>query len=233
VIIPLTSDTEWQVEFAELPPFTLPFGPVLIVAPHPDDETLGTGALIATLRSHAVPVTVVAVTDGENAYDSVAIERIALGTTRDGEQQDALALLGVQADSIKRLRLTDSGLAAQEGELTIRLAELVKSGMTILAPWEGDFHPDHEACARASATVARTMGLRLVSYFFWTWHRGVPDLLKGLPLFRFDPDPAALAAKAQALMKYRSQLEHGSGEPILPDRLLAPARWRYEVFLNP
>jgi hypothetical protein len=31
---------------------------------------------------------------------------------------------------------------------------------------------------------------------------------------------------------HRSQLERPSGEPILPHRLLAPARWPFEVFLS-
>ncbi len=231
LIVPLTDDAVWLELFSQLPPLALPNGSVIIVAPHPDDETLGAGSLIATLRARGVPVTVVAATDGENAYDTSQERRLALAAVREREQREALAELGVKPSAIKRLRMTDGGLAAEERELTNRLMALVEPGMTLLAPWESDFHPDHEACARAAAHVADAKGLALLSYFFWTWHRGSPELLDGLPLRRFDPDADALAAKARALAKYRSQLHRPGGEPILPERLLAPARWPFEVFL--
>jgi LmbE family N-acetylglucosaminyl deacetylase len=41
---------------------------MLVIAQHPDDETLATGGLIARKTSKDIPVHVVAVTDGENAY---------------------------------------------------------------------------------------------------------------------------------------------------------------------
>ena len=233
VIVSRTNDAEWQHRFAGLPFLALPTGPLLVVAPHPDDETLGAGALIWTLCQQGVRVTVVAATDGENAYNTPAEERRALAHTRDAEQREALTALGVPADCIHRLRLTDSGLHTEETALAERLLEIAEPGMTLLAPWSGDFHPDHEACARAAATVAHAKSLQLFSYFFWTWHRGRPDLLDGLPLCRFDPPPEALAAKTSALAKHRSQLHRDDEEPILPERLLGPARWSFEVFLVP
>jgi LmbE family N-acetylglucosaminyl deacetylase len=232
VIVPVTDDMVWQNEFSSLPLLTVPVGPVLVIAPHPDDETLGAGGLIATLRRNDVRVVVVAATDGENAYETTLAERKALGETRESEQRDALAILGVPNTAIKRLRLTDSGLTAQEADLTDAVAQLAETDMTLLAPWSGDFHPDHEACARAASHVSAAKGLPLMSYFFWTWHRGAPEMLRGQQLRRFEPDSVALAAKAEALRRHRSQLERSSGDPILPDRLLAPARWPYEVFLS-
>ena len=40
-------------------------GPVLIAAPHPDDETLGCGGLIALCADLSIPVTVLAMTSGD------------------------------------------------------------------------------------------------------------------------------------------------------------------------
>lgn len=228
----LIDDQQWLATLGEVSTWTPKPLPALIVAPHPDDETLGAGALIATLRAQGVPVTVVAVTDGENAYDTSSEEREALGRVREAEQIEALQRLGVGADNIHRLRLTDSGLMERQEELTRLLLPLAKDGMQIIAPWSGDFHPDHMACAHAAESVAKAKGLPLVSYFFWTWHRGTIDLLAGLPLGRFVADASALRAKAEALACHRSQLEDKSGEPILPERLLGPARWPFEVFLQ-
>jgi len=227
----ITSDADWLARFANTPTWQPERKPTLVVAPHPDDETLGAGALIATLRAAGVPVTVVAATDGENAYETSDAERQALRKTREAEQRAALATLGVEAENIFRLRLTDSGLYTQESELTQRLLEHVEPGMQVVAPWSGDFHPDHEACARAAAAVCKSKGLPLISYFFWTWHRGWPDLLDAEPVVRFVPSQDALAAKAKALAEHRSQLEREGGEPILPEKFLWPARWPFEIFL--
>ncbi|SEB71743.1 PIG-L deacetylase family protein [Terriglobus roseus] len=232
MIISIIDDQQWLTTLTQVPAWTpLPL-PALVVAPHPDDETLGAGALIATLRAQGIPVTVVAVTDGENAYDTSPEEREHLRRVREREQAEALQELGVRADSVHRLRLTDSGLMERQEELTRLLLGLARDGMQIIAPWSGDFHPDHMACAHAAESVANAKGLPLVSYFFWTWHRGTIDLLAGLPMGRFVPDAAALRAKSDALACHRSQLDHSSGEPILPDRLLGPARWPFEVFLQ-
>ena len=231
MIVSLVDDSTWQVSLSVLPEWQPPAQPTLVLAPHPDDETLGAGALIATLRSWGVPVTVVAATDGENAYDTALDERAALARIREVEQREALGLLGVPADAIHRLRLTDSGLHRCEQRLTALLMDIAQPGMHLIAPWSGDFHPDHEACARAAAAVADAKGLTLTSYFFWTWHRGEDSLMDGLPVRRFMPHDAALQAKAKALRCHTSQLEHDQFEPILPVRLLGPAYWPFEVFL--
>ncbi len=231
VITPLVDDASWLRQHSSLPPWQPPTVPTLVVAPHPDDETLGAGALVATLRASDVPVTVVAATDGENCYDLPQDEREGIRRTREAEQERALSCLGVAADHLYRLRLTDSGLHLLEPEITAQLMKLAAPGMHMLAPWTGDFHPDHEACARAAVTVAHAKGLQLTYYFFWTWHRGDLATLEGLPLRRFQPDETALQAKRDALQEHRSQLEWPGCDPILPAHLLGPAAWPFEVFL--
>lgn len=231
MIISLVDDTAWQHQLSGVPLWEPPTAPALVLAPHPDDETLGAGALIASLRSRGVPVAVVAATDGENCYDVSQSERAAIRVVREQEQAQALAALGVASNDIHRLRLTDSGLALLENELTAALMQIAEPGIHLVAPWIGDFHPDHEACARAARAVAEAKGLTLTYYFFWTWHRGEADVLQSQPIRRFVPQPAALRQKATALQCHRSQLEHDSGHPILPTHLLGPAAWPYEVFL--
>lgn len=231
VIIPIIENATWLWQLGSLPEWQPPDIPAVVLAPHPDDETLGAGALIATLRARGVPVSVVAATDGENCYDIPPDEREAIRRVREAEQARALARLGVSSENIHRLRLTDSGLHLLEEELTAKLMDLAQPGMHLVAPWTGDFHPDHEACARAAAAVARAMNLPLTYYFFWTWHRGDHTTLEGLPLRRFVPDGAALCAKQEALQQHRSQLEWPGGEPILPPHLLEPVEWPFEVFL--
>ena len=212
---------------ASLPLWDPPAAPVLVIAPHPDDETLAAGGFIAAQRTRGAVVTVAAVTDGENAYP----DSTGLAALRIDEQTSALARLGVQPKSIVRLGLPDSGISACEQQLVQQLLPLASADTHILAPWRGDFHPDHEACGRAAEQVAHQTGAQLTSYFFWTWHRGTPDLLRGLPLRAFPLDRELLLARHEALLCHRSQLHHPSGEPILPPSLLAPAQRPFEVFL--
>lgn len=204
---------------------------MLVITPHPDDETLGAGGLIASQRARGVSTVVVAVTDGENAYPDAYPGERELGALRCVEQQMALQHLGVAPAEIHRLRLPDSDVAAHEHDLIQRLLPMASSATHIVAPWKGDFHPDHEACGRAAEEVARRTGASLTSYFFWTWHRGSAETLSGLPLRSFALDPRFAAAKARALACHRSQLVREHGEPILPESVLGPARRSFEVYL--
>lgn len=226
MIVPLISDDVWRVAIEKQPVWHPHAARSVIVAPHPDDETLGPGGLITTLRKRDVDVRVVAVTDGESAYEGA----LDLGPIRRSEQEEALQILGVGRDHIIRLGLPDRSVSEHETKLIDQLLPLTDVDCLLVAPWTGDFHPDHEACGRAAEEVSRQTGASLSFYFFWTWHRGEPEVLSGLPLKRLPLDSTAIRTKARAIRCHRSQLHHPSGEPILPDHLLGPMRWPFEVF---
>jgi LmbE family N-acetylglucosaminyl deacetylase len=226
MIVPLVSEEEWTDVLADLPAWDPRPAPILLIAPHPDDETLGAGGFVTGQCIRGGSVVVVAVTDGENAYGNNSL----LGQVRRSEQVNAVERLGIPPGNIVRLELPDSGVAAYENELVKLLLPLVSPDTHILAPWRGDFHPDHEACGRAAERIADQTRSQLTSYFFWTWHRGTTASLRELPLRSFPLNNQLLQAKSDALLCHRSQLEHESGEPILPEILLAPARRRFEVF---
>jgi LmbE family N-acetylglucosaminyl deacetylase len=226
MIVPIVEEHEWINRLDALASWQPPAASLLVIAPHPDDETLAVGGLIAAQRAKGLEVIVAAVTDGENAYPDFP----GLGDLRSGEQREALKRLGVDADNIVRLRLSDSDVASQEPALIEQLMPLVSRSTSIVAPWRGDFHPDHEACGRAAEEVARRTGARLISYFFWTWHRGTTGILRDLTLRSFPLNDELLLAKSEALLCHRSQLIRESGDPILPESLLAPARRSFEVF---
>ncbi|WP_263357265.1 PIG-L deacetylase family protein [Acidicapsa ligni] len=234
MIVPLVSEVEWRNWLAQgsaWPPTAASLmigrGPVLVVAPHPDDETLGAGGLIANLRSTGVKVIVAAVTDGENAYEGIP----GLGPLREKEQTNALSHLGVTRKDIFRFRIIDSGVSQHEDELAVLLEPLVRRSQHVIAPWVRDFHPDHEACGRVAERLAFKHAVELTSYLFWTWHRGTPDSLSGLSLVHIPLTEQLLDQKLQALVCHRSQLEREEGDPILSERLLAPARRNFETYL--
>lgn len=95
---------------------------ILIVAPHPDDETLGCGGLIARGVAAGADVHVVLMTNGDASELGVLLgERelslsarayVALGNMRQQESLHALALLGLPRSHVHFLSYPNNGLAA-------------------------------------------------------------------------------------------------------------------------
>ncbi len=220
-------EEDWVARLLPVEAWFPPDKPALIIAPHPDDETLGVGGFIASHRGRGLPVSVVAVTDGEAAY----VGAQGLAETRRCEQDAAVRTLGV-GEPVTRLSLPDSAVAVHQAQLECLLAPLIKPDMLVLAPWIHDFHPDHEASGRAAQKVCECAGAKLVFYLFWTWHRRPMDVLSGMNLLRFELDARTHALKRQALFCHRSQLTRETGEPILPEPLLAPALRDFETFIS-
>jgi LmbE family N-acetylglucosaminyl deacetylase len=110
--------------------------PIVIVSPHPDDETLATGGLIAWATERGIDVQIPAVTDGENAYR----DSVGLGSVRQREQEQALNALGVESDHILRLHITDSDISSHVDQLSDGLSSLCTAETQVLAPWPHDFH---------------------------------------------------------------------------------------------
>lgn len=93
---------------------------ILIFAPHPDDETLGPGGLIALARRQDIDVTVVLLTNGdsfrysaEETFRKINLspqEYVAYGQIRQKETLAALKLLGLPESKILFLGYPDQGL---------------------------------------------------------------------------------------------------------------------------
>ena len=202
---------------------------VLVVAPHPDDEVLGVGALMAALVARAADVTVVAVTDGGAAYPlSPTLTPAALARVRVRESDAACAALGVAPPH--RLELPDSAVARHERELVEHLTVLLRPGTICLATWSGDGHPDHEAVGRAAAQACRDTGAVLVEYPVWMWHWSSPGD-EAVPWHRaraVSLSDEQLARKRRAVGHFVSQTQALSDHPadaaVLPpfviDRLV-------------
>jgi LmbE family N-acetylglucosaminyl deacetylase len=116
---------------------------VLVVAPHPDDESIGCGGAICLHRERGEPVRVVFLTSGERGIDGVPAE--AARAVREAEAAEALGVLGVgQADF---LRLPDLGVADYLAPGARQFAEILGASPPdlIYLPHPEEEHPDHEA----------------------------------------------------------------------------------------
>lgn len=199
------------------------FGPVTVLAAHPDDETLAVGALLRTLHRPGTQVRLVVATDGEAAYPELdASGRAALGRARRAELAEALRRLGLDGVDVRWLGLPDSAL--EPDMLAEALDGLLDGAESYLAPWPGDPHPDHAAVGHAAAAVApaHTRGW---SYPIWMWPWRRPDDPE-IPWSRahlHHLDPGDRVAKRSALRAFRSQVEPtpDGGPPVLPPEVLA------------
>lgn len=224
----------WLVTFgdAPLPALDLTECPrLVVVAPHPDDETLGVGAMITQLAATGVPVQVICVSDGGAAHPSASpSQRLRAETILRYELRRATNLLNVPPPLL--LGLPAGELSAHEDRIAGALAEILEAagpGTWCAATWRGDGHPDHEATGRAASAACARSGAELLEYPVWMWHWALPGD-EAVPWERAHAVPSpgwASERKRRAAQCYRSQFERNGGEsaPILPGfvvpRLLA------------
>lgn len=223
-------DHTWARMRRRANPLRLPAVPTLIVAPHPDDETLMAGGLIAAQRARGIDVHVLAITDGEAAVETT--DRTALAARRRTEQLAALGELGVGPDAVTRLAIPDGFAAEHVDEIADAIVAFDQVGL-VIAPWTGDHHCDHEAAgAAARDAVARTGGA-LIFGLFWTWHRRTPDDLADEQFMELELDANTRRCRQLAIECHRSQFEHNDEAPQLTEKLIGPLRWHAEYFLSP
>ncbi len=205
-----TPTAEWRAWVDGIPALDLTNCPaLLVVAPHPDDETLGFGATASLLRSRGVEVTVVSVSDGGGSVPGLSpLERRWLERDRRAELRNATKVLGLGEPVC--LGLPDGELSDKEPELTALLADMVTagpSGLWCAATWRGDGHPDHEAVGRSAAKAVAGTDAVLLEYPVWMWHWARPND-PAVPWHRMSMMPhdrGAVARKLQAVAAFQSQ----------------------------
>jgi len=223
-----TPEAEWQESLAHVPQWTAPRGPLVVVAPHPDDETLGAGGLIYSRARQRHPVLIVVLTDGERSRDDIA----QLGQVRSGEVHEASRILGEDQVRLLRLGLPEGQLKQHMAEVVDALTDLVTHNSTLLAPFAQDGHPDHEAAAYACARVARKHSLTLLQYPVWAWHHHRPQHLDLSRACRFELSARAQRAKLRALACFKkSQIEPKPGGASIPKHVLKYFARSFEVFV--
>ncbi|WP_066461371.1 PIG-L family deacetylase [Sanguibacter suarezii] len=150
---------------------------LLVVAAHPDDESLGAAGLVARCAARGIPVSVLVLTDGEGSHpDSPTWSSTALATVRRAELVTAVGEVAPRA-GVRFLGLTDGGLREQADVVRREIERMIDTSLhpTIAAPWSGDGHRDHRIAGQCARDVAERLGLDLVEYPVWFWHWGRLD----------------------------------------------------------
>ena len=118
------------------------FARVLVLAPHPDDETLGAGGLIAQARAAGATVCVALLTQGEAEPGADGPDH---GLARLAECRAALEILG--GATLLSLGGRDGRLTQDRRRLLAPLAQALTKAAPdlVLAPAPGEAHDDHRA----------------------------------------------------------------------------------------
>lgn len=199
---------------------------LIVLAAHPDDETLGAGGLIASTHRAGWEIQVVCATAGEASHpQSTTHTPEQLADLRDAELRTAVRALAPDAD-VQLWGLPDGDLEAHERRLVTRLVNLVGQDgerTVIAAPWRHDAHGDHESAGRAAALAAQRTDAVCLEYPIWLWHWGTPDDVPWDRLRTLHLEPDALDLKRLALAAHVSQTSPLSDQPgdeqLLSDRV--------------
>ncbi|MEO8040262.1 MAG: PIG-L family deacetylase, partial [Betaproteobacteria bacterium] len=150
-------------------------GRLVVVAPHPDDEVLAAGGLIAMLAQRSRPAWIVAVTDGSASHPgSVRWTPDQLARIRQRESAIGLRVLGLNEDSVLRLRIPDGQVGSHTATLVAALQALLLPADVVVSTWSGDGHPDHEATAVAAAEACASVRCTHLQAPVWMWHWASP-----------------------------------------------------------
>ena len=139
----------------------------VVLAAHPDDESMGCAGTIALLRRAGAQVTVAFVTDGELTRGAdLPVGEVA--RRRRAEAEAACRSLGVE--DVRFWGLPDGSLTDSVDEVAAHverlLTEIVPDG--VLLPWFLDDHPDHSAVAAALDRRPPPAAVELWGYEVWT-----------------------------------------------------------------
>ncbi|MCU1367390.1 MAG: hypothetical protein JWL72_2568 [Ilumatobacteraceae bacterium] len=221
------TEEDWMAVCEHMPTFIWPAcHRVVVVSPHPDDESLGCGGLIATAVQRGHDVMVIAVTDGE-----AATQQVDLGRTRRAELADALSCLaGDNVISRVHLGLPDGRVADDVPALGDAIAALIEPTDLVVCPIIDDGHPDHAAVSRAATTAARRVGCPALGYPVWAWHCHVPSQTSLKTATRLPLADDVLSRKRAAVSCHRSQLE--GRDPVVPPAMLARLLRPFEVVVT-
>ncbi|MDP2019094.1 PIG-L deacetylase family protein [Hydrogenophaga sp.] len=208
---------------------------LVIVAPHPDDEILACGGLIATHVTQGGRVLIVAVTDGEASHnDSPSFNREDLAYIRRHERWLGLRHLGLSQPMVLALALEDGNVQQQGSVLLQRLMSLLQPDDVVVSTWENDGHPDHDTTGQMTRRASAAIGCACLAAPVWMWHWATPGdarvpwpRLRGLPL-----SAAAGLHKQAALAAHRSQLNPRSADlgAVLGPAIVQRAAWRTEYY---
>ena len=187
-------------------------GGLVVVAPHPDDESLGCGGLIAEACGLGIPTRIVVVSDGAGSHPgSRSFPPPRLRALRESETQAAAAALGLASEAVAFIGLPDrfvpsTGPEAEAAGAAIAAAAARVTAGVVCVSWRHDPHCDHLAAANLVEAVRGNLGgAQVLAYPIWGWTLPTDQDVGPKPRgVRIDVS-RHLSAKLAAVAAHRSQ----------------------------
>lgn len=172
-------------------------GTVLVLAPHPDDESIGCGGALHQHATNGDRVIVAFLTSGDRGIAN--LPPTAAAARREQEADRAAAVLGI--NDLHFLRFPDGGLADVVGDAAAQVATLIGSEQPdwLYLPHPGEAHADHRVTAQVAArALPRDAAFAIRGFEVWTPIAEPHEM---------DDISAVMAAKLEAIRCYESQVE--------------------------
>lgn len=133
---------------------------LLAVQPHPDDNEIGAGALVARLAAQGAVIRYVTVTDGSMGTTDRSLAPERLAEIRRGEADAAAEMLGVQESvHIGYHDLLDRAKDGLRERMLQQIAEFAPDFVLTCDPWLAyESHPDHRDVGLCVAEAVSFMG---------------------------------------------------------------------------
>lgn len=155
----------------------------LVVAPHPDDESLGCGGLMARLAEAGAEIAVLFTTDGGASHNSPDWPRDRLAGVRASEADAALAALKAGGSERLRLGLADADMPVRGSREHAAALDHCRNWIArakpdlVLLPWRRDPHRDHRDSHALVTEALDEAGspARRLEYTIWLDELGAPE----------------------------------------------------------
>lgn len=182
-------------------------GTTLIIAPHPDDEVIGCGGLIARLVGEGKTPHIIIMTGGEGSHEnccSTSADEII--KARRNLTRKALSILGVSEQYIHELNFPDGGIS-ENCDQTAALKKKINAlkPQSVFVPHWGEGWNDHVETARIVKRIL-SPDVDIWEYCVWMWFYNVWRGLDWKNAYSLHMTPAEKRLKLEAMDAYTKPL---------------------------
>lgn len=211
-------------------------GRTLIVAPHPDDEVLGCGGLMARMVEEGNMPYVIYMTGGGASHKTCCnLSEEEIVKNRRILTRKALGMLGVSEDHIKELDFHDGNISQNNVEELTKLKNIIKelNPENIFIPHWGEGWKDH--INTASIIENDIPGTpNIFEYCVWMWYYNIWKGLDWKHAFKVKLNEKEQTLKLKAISEYVEPLAP-CGKPwsgVLPEIFKSAHKKGVELFFK-
>lgn len=144
---------------------------ILVISPHPDDESIGCGGTICKHVQEGADVEVVFLTSGEKGGHGRQEEE----TVKIREEEASMACKILDVSNVEFWRQRDGAFAANH-ECIHRMIQKIRSSKpaTIYVTHDGEMHPDHQAAAALVKSALASVHAAAIQPMVWMYEVWTP-----------------------------------------------------------